>query len=135
MQSRQMELQLHQLKSQQVRLEENNTIKARLIGIISHDMMSPLNFMAYMGKKLRDVHASNPSAHEMASFIVTVAQQLEALSSNILTWIRFHTGGLEMKPEEFDLHDLVSESVKGSHYEKALDCLVELRVGCAKVQP
>jgi signal transduction histidine kinase len=104
--------QLQQLQSQQARLEEDNEVKTRLIGIISHDMMSPLNFMAFMGRKLRDIHASTPAAHELASFIVTVAQQLEALSSNILTWIRFHMGAMEMKPEPFDWHQLVTESVE-----------------------
>jgi signal transduction histidine kinase len=104
--------QLQQLQSQQARLEEDNEVKTRLIGIISHDMMSPLNFMAFMGRKLRDIHASTPAAHELASFIVTVAQQLEALSSNILTWIRFHLGAMEMKPEPFDWHQLVTESVE-----------------------
>jgi signal transduction histidine kinase len=111
-QSRQLERQLRQLQNQQARLEENNKIKARLIGIISHDMISPLKFVAFMGKKLRDGPASTPTAHQTANFIVTVAQELESLSLNMLNWIRFHYGSLEIKPEPFDLHQLIVESTE-----------------------
>ncbi|HEY6900079.1 MAG TPA: ATP-binding protein [Puia sp.] len=108
-QSRQLEQQLHRLQSQQARLEENNRIKARLIGIISHDMMSPLKFLSFMSKNLRDGHALIPAAQEKANFIVTVAQELESLSLNMLNWIKFHYGSPEMKAEAFDLCQLVVE--------------------------
>jgi signal transduction histidine kinase len=111
-QSRQLEKQLSQLQKQQVRLEEDNTIKARLIGIISHDMISPLKFMAFMGKKLRDSSPPSTSSYETANYIITVAQELEYLSMNILNWIRFHHRSLEMKPEKFNLYELITESVQ-----------------------
>lgn len=111
-QSKQLETQLKQLQNQQVRLEEDNNIKARLIGIISHDIISPLKFMGYMSKRLReDFQESDPSYHT-ATFIANVAQELESLSVNILNWIKFHHQSVKMKPERFNLHRLVTEIVE-----------------------
>ncbi len=63
-------------------LEEDNMIKTRLIGIISHDMMSPLKFMGYLGKKLRDNFSSTEPAHKTASSFVRVTRELESLTVN-----------------------------------------------------
>jgi signal transduction histidine kinase len=108
----QLESQLGQLQNQQVRLEEDNNIKARLIGIISHDMISPLKFMGYMSKRLRDVFPESDPSYHTAGFIANVAQELESLSVNILNWIKFHHQSVKMKPERFDLRELVAESVE-----------------------
>jgi two-component system sensor histidine kinase ChiS len=75
-------------------------------------MISPLKFLAFMGKKLHDEQALPSDAREMANFIVTVTEELEALSQNMLNWIRLHYGSQEMKPEAFDLYQLVVESTE-----------------------
>jgi signal transduction histidine kinase len=125
-QSEQLETQLKQLQNQQVRLEEDNNIKARLIGIISHDMISPLKFMGYMSKRLREAFLESDPSYHTATFIANVAQELESLSVNILNWIKFHHQSVKMTPEQFDLKALVTETVeipatlakeKGLHFQ------------------
>jgi signal transduction histidine kinase len=111
-QSKQLESQLHLLQSQQIKLEENNKIKARLIAIISHDMISPLKFMGFTSKKLRDAFAPADPAYSAAESLVAVTQELESLSVNMLNWIRFHHETFEMKAERFNLHELIDESVE-----------------------
>jgi signal transduction histidine kinase len=111
-QSKQLESQLGRLQSQQTKLEEDNKIKARLIAIISHDMLSPLKFMGFMSKRLRDVFSVADPAYGTANTIVTVTQELESLSVNMLNWIGFHYEGNNMKPELFNLYDLINESTE-----------------------
>jgi signal transduction histidine kinase len=111
-QSRQLASQLQQLQDQQVMLEEDNAIKARLIGIISHDLISPLKFMGYMGMKLKGDFRPGESGYQTAEYITTVARELESLSVNILNWIRFHHNSVAMQPERFDLQELVAESTE-----------------------
>ena len=111
-QSKQLEGQLHQLKSQQSRLEEDNKIKARLIAIISHDMLSPLKFMSFMSRKLRDAFSPSDPAYKTADSMTTVTHELESLSVNILNWIRFHYETDKMKPERFNLYELINESIE-----------------------
>jgi signal transduction histidine kinase len=111
-QSRELERRLQQLQAQQVRLEENNQTRTRLIGIVSHDMMGPLKFLAFMGRKLRNDPGLSSEGQEAARFVVTVAEELDALSLNMLSWIRFHYASPEMKPEAFDLYQLVAEATE-----------------------
>jgi signal transduction histidine kinase len=111
-QSKQLEGQLDQLKSQQIRLEEDNRIKARLIAIISHDMLGPLKFMGFMSKKLRDDLLPSDPTYRTVDSMATVTQELESLSVNMLNWIRFHYETDKMKPERFDLSELINESTE-----------------------
>ena len=111
-QSKQLENHLNLLMDQQVELEEDNKIKARLIVIISHDLLSPLKFMGFMSKKLRDAFSPSDPAYETANTITTVTRDLESLSVNMLNWIRFHYETNKMKTERFNLSDLVKESTE-----------------------
>ncbi len=104
-QSRQLESQLHQL-------EEDNKIKTRLIGIISHDLMSPLKFMGYLGRKLRDSFSGTEPAHKTADSFVRVTQELESLTVNMLNWIKFHHNSVQLAPEWFNVHELVAGSTE-----------------------
>lgn len=128
-QSKQLEGQLLQLQNQQVRLEEDNNVQARLIGIISHDMISPLKFMGYMSKRLKEAFPESDPSYHTAGFIASVAQELESLSVNILNWIKFHHQSVKMKPESFNLQELVKESVEISSAlakEKGLSFLIDI---------
>jgi signal transduction histidine kinase len=111
-QSRLLENQLGQLQTQQVKLEEDNKIKSRLISVISHDMISPLRFMSYLSKKILDIFPSSDENRRTVEFMATVSQDMESLTVNLLNWIRFHHESLEMEPEKFNLHKLVKESVE-----------------------
>lgn len=104
--------QLEQLQTQQQRLEEDNRIKARLIGIISHDMISPIKFMGFMSKKLKESFSETDPLYDTAGSVVAVLEDLEALTGNMLNWIRSHHETDRMKPEEFNLHQLVQESIE-----------------------
>lgn len=110
-QSKRLEKQLYQLQAQQMRLEEDNRVKARLIGIISHDMISPIKFVGYLSKKLRDSFPASDDTYQSADLITTMAQNLESLSVNMLNWIRFHHESLTMRKEKFNLYGLIRESV------------------------
>lgn len=103
-QSRQLEEQLQQM-------EEDNRIKSRLIAIISHDLVTPLTFMAPVGKKLRDTFANADPNYKLADMLVTITQELESLTVNMLNWIRFHHEKRQMQPQRFELHEMVDESI------------------------
>lgn len=111
-QSKQLENQLSKLQNQQVKLEEDNRIKGRLIAIISHDIITPLKFIDYLGKKLQGTFTISDPAYQTAESMVAATQELESLSVNMLNWISFHHGALKMEPEEFNLYELVNESTE-----------------------
>ena len=109
--SRQLTLQLNQLQNQQWQLEEDNKVKARLIGIISHDMISPLKFMAFMSSELKDSFDVDDPRYRKINLIGSVAKDLESLSVNVLNWIRFHHESVKIAPEKFPLHMTIEEAV------------------------
>ncbi|MFN4314793.1 MAG: ATP-binding protein [Chitinophagaceae bacterium] len=104
--------QSRQLERQLVQLEEDNKIKSRLIAIISHDMITPLTFMSLVGKKVRNAFSDNDPNYKLADTLVTVTQELESLTVNMLNWIRFHHEKGQMQPERFELRPLVAGSVE-----------------------
>lgn len=104
--------QSRQLENQLLQLEEDNRIKSRLIAIISHDMITPLTFMSLVGKKIRNAFADNDPNYKLADTLVTVTQELESLTVNMLNWIRFHHEKGQMQPERFELRSLVAGSVE-----------------------
>lgn len=109
-QSMQLGQQLTRLQAQQVKLEEDNKIKSRLISIISHDMISPLKFMSYLSKKMMDTIPVADGNRRTAEYIASVSHDMESLTANLLNWIRFHHESLKMEPERFNLYKLIKES-------------------------
>lgn len=104
--------QSRQLENQLLQQEEDNKIKSRLIAIISHDMITPLTFMSLVGKKIRNAFVDTDSNYKLADTLVTVLQELESLTVNMLNWIRFHHEKGQMQPERFELRPLVAGSVE-----------------------
>ena len=104
--------QSRQLENQLAQLEEDNKIKSRLIAIISHDMITPLTFMSLVGKKVRNAFAETDPNYKLADTLVTVSQELESLTVNMLNWIRFHHERGQMQPERFELGPLVAGSIE-----------------------
>ena len=111
-QREQLSSQLAELKTQQIQLTDANLVKARLIAIISHDMISPLKFIVFMSKKLREAFSESDSNYRTATFIANISQDLEALSLNILNWIRFHHDSFKMVPESFNVKQMLKQSVE-----------------------
>ena len=112
LQSKQLANQLAELEAQQMRLKDDNLVKARLIAIISHDMISPLKFIGFMSKKLRPAFPQSDPNYQTATFIANIAQDLESLSVNILNWIRFHHDSFQMVPETFYVRQMLAQSVE-----------------------
>ena len=92
-------------------LEKNDTIKTRLISIISHDIVTPLKFLTMAGKNLVEKKAVMPeqlqddTLKEMAS----TSQELHQLSTNILNWIKYQNENRRLAKEEFNVHDVANQ--------------------------
>jgi signal transduction histidine kinase len=98
-----------QLKNEM--LEKNDTIKTRLISIISHDIITPLKFLAVAGKNLlQKKHLmSEEMQNETISEITNTSQDLQLLSTNILNWIKYQNENRRLLKENFNVHELVNQ--------------------------
>jgi signal transduction histidine kinase len=128
-QSTQLGNQLTQLQTQQIKLEEDNKIKSRLISIISHDMISPLKFMTYLSEMALDSLTSSDKNYDVIEYMASVAKNMESLTVNLLNWIKFHHESQEMEPEKFNLYQLIKESVKIAStlaHEKGVNIIIDI---------
>lgn len=71
--------------------KKNNSIKTRLISIISHDIVTPLKFLNVAGKNLIEKRKlmSEDLQVETLKEITNTSQELQLLSTNILNWIKY----------------------------------------------
>lgn len=99
------------LKEQNEQLEKNNSIKTRLISIISHDIITPLKFVTVAGKNLLEKRKLMPEALQQETIreMTNTSQELQLLSTNILNWIKYQNENRRMGKETFNLYEMVSQ--------------------------
>ncbi|MGG9964587.1 ATP-binding protein [Ferruginibacter sp. SUN106] len=100
-----------ELQTQNEILEKNNTIKTRLISIISHDIVTPLRFVTVAGKNLIEKRSlmSEELQQETIQEITNTSQELQLLSTNILNWIKYQNENRRLVKESFTLHDMINQ--------------------------
>jgi signal transduction histidine kinase len=100
-----------ELQAKNEELEKTDTIKTRLISIISHDLITPLRFLHLTGKSLIEKRhgLTEELQQEAIAEIATTSKELELLSTNILNWIKYKNEDRRMARESFNLHDLVTQ--------------------------
>lgn len=104
------------LQQKNAALEKNNSVQTRLISIISHDIITPLKFMAVGGKELMEKHAIMPESlrQETIEEITHTAQELQLLSTNIMNWMKYQNENRKQEKETFNLH-VVTSQIAGIH--------------------
>ncbi|MES2374250.1 MAG: ATP-binding protein [Bacteroidota bacterium] len=103
-----------ELQEQNIELEKRDTIKTRLISIINHDIISPLKFLADTGKTLKEKRSrmDEKMVDETINEMVDTSKELQALSTNILNWIKYQSEGKGLVKENFVLHHMISDILK-----------------------
>jgi|CXWL01.1.fsa_nt_gi signal transduction histidine kinase len=109
-----------ELQEQNEILEKNNTIKTRLISIISHDIITPLKFLTVAGKNLLEKRKlmNEGLQQETIQEMTNTSQELQLLSTNILNWIKYQNENRLMAKETFNVHEMVNQ-VLGLLYSMA----------------
>ena len=102
-----------ELKEKNEVLEKNDSIKTRLISIISHDIVTPLKFLTAAGKNLIEKRKIMPEElqNETLEEMANTSQELQMLSTNILNWIKYQNENRRLVRENFNLHELVDQVI------------------------
>jgi signal transduction histidine kinase len=100
-----------ELQAKNEELEKTDTIKTRLISIISHDLITPLRFLHLTGKNLIEKRhgLTEELQKEAIGEMANTSKELELLSTNILNWIKYKNEDRRMARESFNLHELVTQ--------------------------
>ena len=96
-------------------LNESNMNKDKLFSIISHDLKSP--FSALLGtsnaieQELGKVDADVNKIRKFSKILNDSATRTFGLVINLLEWARLQADRIELKPEQLNLHDVITENV------------------------
>lgn len=101
------------LQQQNETLEKNNSIKNRLISIISHDIITPLKFVTVAGQNLIDKHNLMPEELQQETIreMTNTSMELQLLSTNILNWIKYQQENRRLAKEPIQVHELVNQVI------------------------
>jgi len=92
-----------ELSQQNDALEKSNSLKSKLISIISHDIVTPLKFLTVAGNNLREKRSQIPEELQQETIreIANTSQELQLLSTNILNWIKYQHENRRLAKESF----------------------------------
>lgn len=136
---RKKEQQEIQAKNEELQLA--NAEKNKFFSIIAHDLKSPFNGIVGFSKLLVDeIKLKNiEEVEKYAEIVLDSSNKALDLLTNLMEWARSQTGRLIYKPESFDMHDLIKETVhvfshiaKGKKIDIRIDIDSELLV-CADI--
>ncbi|HSL41080.1 MAG TPA: ATP-binding protein [Desulforhopalus sp.] len=91
---------------EQARLE--NLAKSDFLANMSHEIRTPLNIIIGMANLLADTPLTQIQSQYLHSLRITGRQLLEILN-NILEFSRIEAGRVEIEPEPFSLHEVITQ--------------------------
>jgi signal transduction histidine kinase len=105
------------------KLDEANSIKNRLFSIIAHDLRNPLSSLQGVIQLIEMRAASKEELDRILPYLTSKFENTSILLGNLLEWSMSQMDGYHVKPENFDLTQLVKdqyEIVRGRTDEKEL---------------
>lgn len=98
-------------------LEESSRFKSSLIGLIGHDMVTPLMYIAKVSLQLRNYNEklSKQTTLESLGEINTTATRLHFFGTSIIHWIKVQNADFNPVVEKFHVNEIIKELVDFHH--------------------
>lgn len=116
------------LRESEDHLKAVNKTKDQFFSIISHDLRNPfasiVSFSRILKRDIQDL--SREELQELARELDKSVLKINSLLENLLQWSRAQTGNIKFKPEYFELHSLISETISlflGAARDKNVDII------------
>jgi PAS domain S-box-containing protein len=108
---KQAEEKLRLIQIQNLQLQEITRIKSQLLMVISHELRTPMNSILGFSQLLlrRYYHVFAPELRDMIERIISSGKHLLRLIEEILDFCRLETNSIELKLQEFNLVNSVTE--------------------------
>ncbi len=104
--------QKEKIDEQNEHLEKLNTVKNKLLSIISHDFRSPLNSLQSMVELIGDGTLTAADIQQISKLMSEKLNVTVQLVENMLHWAKSQMDGTMLHAEHFDLQKIVEENVR-----------------------
>lgn len=104
--------QKEKIDEQNAHLERLNTVKNKLLSVISHDFRSPLNSLQSMVELIGDGSLTTADIQQMSKLMSEKLNVTVQLVENMLHWAKSQMDGTVLNAEHFDLQKVVEENVR-----------------------
>src|SRR5205814_1595729 len=95
-----------------IHFERLNSVKDKIISIISHDFRSPLNMIHGFVQLFRNNTLSKEEIEQLTEQIDKNLSLTLEMIENLLTWSSTQMGGLNLNTVVFDLEELVHHNIE-----------------------
>jgi signal transduction histidine kinase/ligand-binding sensor domain-containing protein len=117
------------LESQNQRLEDLNTEKNELMGIVSHDLKNSIGAVRTFGELIHNQSFVGEEALEAAGHIVATSDRMLELVKNLLDVNRLESGAMQLYRVEVDIAPIVG-SVAAQYAERAALKSIQIGFSC-----
>jgi PAS domain S-box-containing protein len=100
-----------ELETQNKRIQEASRLKSEFLANMSHELRTPLNSIIGFAELLhdREVDPASPQYLEFLQDILKSGRHLQQLINDVLDLAKVEAGKIELRPEEVDVAQLISE--------------------------
>jgi len=105
-------LRKEEIVRQNWQLQELNSVKNKLLSIISHDLRSPLNSLRGIVDLLRHKALSVEEIGNISSRISENLSVTSHLLDNLLFWAKSQMDGTKIRPDYFNIWDVIRQNVR-----------------------
>lgn len=101
----------HEINVKNDILKKRNDINLRLISVINHDIIAPLRFLNMISKNLfeNSDSISEDLKQQAMSEIISVSEELEMITGNVLSWIKYQNQNKIRPKEDINMCQMIDE--------------------------
>ena len=110
--TRDIEYQKEDILLKKEELNQLNTVKDKLLSVISHDLRGPIAAISGLLGLLKSGHLSYHELISQSTRLNTEVHNLTYLLDNLLNWSKTQMQGIKLSPENLYLHKVVEQNLK-----------------------
>jgi signal transduction histidine kinase len=110
--TRELQAALDQAETHRRRAVAADQYKGEVVRIVAHDLRNPVAAMRSLGELLADRHARDPESREDCELIISAADSVLNMVSNVLDSSILEEGGMVLQQASVDLAALLNQVVR-----------------------
>jgi len=124
-------------------LTKVDALRKDLLANVSHELKTPLTMIRGYAETIRDLTGNNPEKREkQLDIIIDESERLSGLITNVLDLSRLQAGKVELKPEMFDLSELIKSIMvrydifkeQGYEFDLSIEKDIYVKGDCLRIE-